>query len=53
MVITDDSSSDPAELSLDEFRALKNLLSPTNVKRIGLGRLPGDPGFKPKGKKYK
>ena len=53
MVVTDDSSSDPSEFSLDEFRALKKLLSPANVKRIGLGRLPGDPGFKPKSKKYK
>ena len=40
----DDLFSDFPELSLDEVKALKKILSPANVKRIGLGRLPGDQG---------
>ena len=49
----DDSPLSSTELSPDEFRALKKLLSPANVKRISMGRLPGDAGFKSKGKKHK
>ena len=47
----DDPSDETPELTLDELRALKKLLSPANVKRIGPGRVSGD--LKSKGRKNK
>lgn len=52
---------DADDLSLEEIKALRKLLSPSNVKRFCLGRLSGDhslkskseSGGKPKGKKFK
>ena len=44
-----DDLLDADHLSVDEVRALRRLLSPANVKRIGLGRLPGDHSLKSKG----
>ena len=48
-----DPSLDTTELSPDEVRSLRKLLSPANVRKITLGRLPGDAGFRSKGKKHK
>jgi len=53
MVSAEDSLGESAELSPEEFKTLRKLLSPANVKRIGLGRLPGDQGLKSKGRKQK
>ena len=53
MASAEDSLGESAELSPEEFKTLRKLLSPANVKRIGLGRLPGDKGLKSKGRKQK
>lgn len=49
----EDSSADHSDLSLEEIRALKKLLSPSNVKRLGIGPIPGDQGQKAKSKAKK
>ena len=46
------SLGESAELTPEEFKTLRKLLSPANVKRIGLG-LPSDQGLKTKGRKQK
>ena len=59
--VADGPSVDADDLSIDEIRALRKLLSPANVRRIGTGSLPGDQslkskaafGVKSKGKKKK
>lgn len=48
MSVVDDSLVDADDLSLEEIKALRKLLSPSNVKRIGLGRLPGDHALRSK-----
>ena len=48
MPADDDSLVDPDDLSLDEIKALRKILFPSNVKRIGLGRLTGEHGSKSK-----
>ena len=61
MSVVDDPPLDASDLSLDEVRALRRLISPANIKRIGVGRSPGDHsgklksdlGPKSKSKKYK
>lgn len=53
MANVDDPLLETSEVSPGEFKTLRKLLSPANVKRIGLGRLPGDQGLKPKNKKHK
>lgn len=53
MVDASDPSLDSAEFSPVEIRSLRKLLSPANVRKIPLGRLPGDAGIRPKTKKRK
>lgn len=53
MASAGDSLVETAELSPEELKTLRKLLSPANVKRIGLGHLPGDHALKSKGRKHK
>lgn len=53
MASAEDSLVETTELSPEEFKTLRKLLSPANVKRIGLGRLPGDHALQSKGRKHK
>ena len=45
---TEDPSVDHSHFSLEEIRALKKILSPSNVKRLGIGPVPGVQGQKVK-----
>ena len=44
----EDPSVDHSDFSSEEIRALKKLLSPSNVKRLGIGPIPGVQGQKVK-----